>query len=62
MIQLSKIIIEITNVDITSKNAVRKLASDVKKKFGRIDGLINNAFLNHAKNQAKNGNKNACKA
>ena len=44
------------DVDITSKNEVRKLASDLKKKFGRIDGLINNAFLNHAKNQAKNGN------
>ena len=44
------------DVDITSKNEVRKLASDVKKRFGRIDGLINNAFLNHAKNQAKNRN------
>ena len=44
------------NVDITSKNEVRKLAIRTKKKFGRIDGLINNAFLNHAKNQSKHGN------
>ena len=43
------------DVDITSKNEVRKLALDVKKRFGQIDGLINNAFLNHAKNQSKNG-------
>ena len=32
------------DVDITSKNEVRKLALDVKKRFGQIDGLINNAF------------------
>lgn len=43
------------NIDITSKNEVKNLALDIKKKFGRIDGLINNAFLNHAKNQTQNG-------
>ena len=43
------------NVDITSKVQVTKLAKYVKKRFGRIDGLINNAFLNHAKNQSKYG-------
>jgi len=43
------------NVDITSKDEVKKLAVEIKKKYGKIDGLINNAFLNHAKNQSKHG-------
>lgn len=43
------------DVDITSKNEVKKMASDIKKEFGRVDGLVNNAFLNHAKSQAKKG-------
>ncbi|RDJ32195.1 MAG: SDR family NAD(P)-dependent oxidoreductase [Crenarchaeota archaeon] len=43
------------NVDITSKNDVQKMVLDVVSKYGKIDGLINNAFLNHAKNQSQNG-------
>jgi NAD(P)-dependent dehydrogenase (short-subunit alcohol dehydrogenase family) len=43
------------SIDITSKKDVAELAKYVKKRFGRIDGLINNAFLNHAKDQSKNG-------
>jgi NAD(P)-dependent dehydrogenase (short-subunit alcohol dehydrogenase family) len=43
------------DVDITSKNQVKKMVSSIKKEFGKIDGLINNAFLNHAKSQSKNG-------
>ena len=43
------------DVDITSKNEVKKMALDIKKEFGRVDGLVNNAFLNHAKSQAKKG-------
>ena len=34
------------NCDITSKKSVDKLVIDILKKFGRIDGLINNAALN----------------
>ena len=49
------------NVDITSKEEVKELALKIKKRFGKIDGLINNAFLNHAKSQSKHG-KNSFEA
>ena len=48
------------DTDITSKKEVKELANNLNKKFGHIDGLINNAFLNHAKQQSKNG-KNSFK-
>jgi len=43
------------NIDITSKDQVKDLVKKVIKRFGRIDGLINNAFLNHAKKQSRDG-------
>ena len=43
------------DTDITSKKEVKELANNLNKKFGHIDGLVNNAFLNHAKQQSKNG-------
>lgn len=43
------------NVDITNQSQIKQLKNQILKKYGRIDGLINNAFLNHAKNQSKSG-------
>lgn len=44
-----------SETDITDPTAVKSLKNEILKKYGKIDGLINNAFLNHAKKQLRSG-------
>lgn len=41
--------------DITNFSEIKKMTRDVLKKYKKIDGLINNAFLNHVVQQSKTG-------
>ena len=43
------------NIDITDETQIKILKQKIIKEYGRIDGLINNAFLNHAIKQSKSG-------
>jgi len=45
----------ISFADITNQDDLKKLKKEILKKYGKIDGLVNNAFFNHAKRQAKSG-------
>jgi len=36
------------NLDITDEQAVKKMFKEIRKTFGRLDALINNAGVNHA--------------
>lgn len=44
--QFPDAVIESYNVDITNKQALESLRNELHKKYGRIDGLINNAANN----------------
>lgn len=43
------------STDITNESQVHNLKKTIIAKYGRIDGLINNAFFNHAVKQSKTG-------
>ena len=44
-------------VDVSNPAEIKKLKSEILKKFKKIDGLINNAFLNHTVIQSESGSK-----
>ena len=44
------------NIDITNEVEVKNFAKELVKDYGKIHGLINNAFYNHAVHQHKIGN------
>jgi len=49
--------IETYSIDISSRNELQKLKKDVIKKYGKIDGLINNAFFSPRKAIKKSASK-----
>jgi len=46
-----------SNIDITEKKQLEKLSKQIIKKFGKIDGLINNAFYSPRTNIKKSAMK-----
>jgi len=44
-------------IDITKKNDLLQISKQILKKYGKIDGLVNNAFYNPRKNIKKSATK-----
>lgn len=42
--ELDTVNIDVIQMDITNKGLIQKCISDLDKKFGKIDGLVNNAY------------------